>query len=76
MKVATCHPEKPMEARGLCANCYQRARRLGFPEVVPPVVRAPVWFCECGPSVVDDLGECSYCGRITLEAVEKSLGLR
>ncbi len=81
MKYATCHPEKPAEARGLCANCYSRSRRLGFPTVLPPkrhggTKAGTLWFCECEDSAHDVMGQCDRCGRVTLEAVEKSLGLR
>ncbi len=34
------------------------------------------WFCGCEDSVHDVMGQCDRCGRVTLEAVEKSLGLR
>lgn len=32
-KPPTCHPDRPLSARGLCGACYQeqRARRLGIP---------------------------------------------
>ena len=30
MKMATCHTDRPVEARGLCQACYMRAWRLGL----------------------------------------------
>ncbi len=36
----------------------------------------PRWFCECEGTDHDALGECARCGRITIEAVEKSLAKR
>ena len=30
MTQATCHPDRPVRARGLCSPCYQRAQRQGF----------------------------------------------
>lgn len=39
---ATCHPERPAVARGLCAACYQRAWRAVRPSGVPKRCR------QCG----------------------------
>jgi hypothetical protein len=30
MKPATCHPERPHKARGLCSSCHQKFRRKGL----------------------------------------------
>lgn len=27
---ANCHPDRPVEARGLCHTCYERARKRGL----------------------------------------------
>jgi len=39
MKPATCHPDKPVAARGLCITCYQRERRakIAAEHPAPPV---------------------------------------
>jgi len=34
-RVATCHPDRPMLARGLCGTCYHRGWRARFQEQVP-----------------------------------------
>lgn len=36
---ATCHPGRPLVARGLCASCYNVAWRAGRLHMCPPIRR-------------------------------------
>lgn len=41
---ATCHPDLPLQARGLCGTCYMRASRAGTLPDHPRILRTRVEF--------------------------------
>ncbi len=67
MSAATCHPDRPVKARGLCNSCYSMAHKKGtVGQYAKLPVAEPKRCVDCGVVLASGATRCSACHRVNI----------